>query len=450
MHWLQAELNGTITVPVFGSAASLLSGPQDNATFRQFRQRIGQLVAGALLRALGMNIEWGTTDGTVGCGGLGGTPGSWARAWTLSHTLEGSSSTVIHQQRRLGSSPTHSMDRVRHSRNNVLSVPGSQTAAVPHEVDAARSARRAQDGLLEPDGAENSTLGGSSSGSLHGEGDVAGGTTVSGALRVEELAAIVEMYFDVVAREQASDESGSGSSLEPDGPSQGGSSSTSFSSRIASNLTNAVADQTFVRQLIASDPDTFSSETRSAPTAALLTGLTAVVRLVDQIDPDVADSGNNGSQPEGSPVTTGEEVSFSIRELVVGVVLFVVATAVCVGSVFGGLWYMNARQSAAVQADLDAAHRLAMQEAHADDVEGEEGEGDLQAARRNGKLPQKSSVETNEGILGVTPLSYNKDFAAQERSEKFGAGMTRSLTFGSHEPELPAVVGAGRASGRRK
>lgn len=72
----------------------------------------------------------------------------------------------------------------------------------------------------------------------------------------------------------------------------------------------------------------------------------AAVRLIDSIDPDPDSVGNQTGQQD--PSQLGERVNFTTRELIIGIVIFVSATALCVGSVFGGLWYLSARQSAAV------------------------------------------------------------------------------------------------------
>ena len=129
-------------------------------------------------------------------------------------------------------------------------------------------------------------------------------------------------------------------SLEVDDDSAGGNRSLNVLATLRSNLTRAFEDQTFVRHLLASDPVLFSSESRNAPTTAILVGVSGAIGLIDSIDPD---SGNNGTGGGNPNLLAGESVSFTVRELIIGIVVFVAITAFCVGSVFGGLWYLSAR-----------------------------------------------------------------------------------------------------------
>jgi len=128
--------------------------------------------------------------------------------------------------------------------------------------------------------------------------------------------------------------------LEVDDDSAGGNRSLNVLATLRSNLTRAFEDQTFVRYLLASDPVLFSSESRSAPTTAILVGLSGAIGLIDSIDPD---PGNNRTGSGTPNLLAGESVSFTVRELIIGIVVFVAITAFCVGSVFGGLWYLSAR-----------------------------------------------------------------------------------------------------------
>lgn len=216
----------------------------------------------------------------------------------------------------------------------------------------------------------------------------------------------VQVDFSLAARSIASDElvrtmASAASAGQNDTTQTAGQSPVADpSALLLANLTDAFMDQTFARQLFASDPALFSSDSRGAPTDAVLVGIVTAVRLIDSIDQDQGTlEGESGAG--GNPTQMGERVSFSTRELVVGVVVFVSATALCVGFVFAGLWYLNARQSAAVQAEVDEARRMQEELSRADAADEEEGEGDREAARMSGtRLAVGSSVWPGGGKDG--------------------------------------------------
>lgn len=153
----------------------------------------------------------------------------------------------------------------------------------------------------------------------------------------------------------------------------------------------------------------------------------------------------------------GEQVSISTRELFVGIISFIAVTFVCVGSAFGVLWYLNARQSEAVQAEADEAHRIARQLDDEDAFDGDEerinASNYVGGDRQNRKKydPQHGSEITpgkqHSGLIARSrhsSLDSKEDIPSIVGGAAGSRGRLRSGLFGPRAPGPVATVSRGR------